>query len=82
MINDELKQYIIDYIDDIKKDLYFFEHQSELNNMRLKYIFKDISKDEVKADHDRLIKIRQICEAYTMMLHIHKSETTDDSMIY
>ena len=82
MINDKMKQSVIDYIDTIKENYYYFEHQKELNNIRLKYIFKDISKDELKADVDRLIKIRQICEVYSMMLYLKKDETTDDSMIY
>jgi hypothetical protein len=82
MINDKMKQSVIDYIDTIKENYYYFEHQKELNNIRLKYIFKDISKDELKADVDRLIKIRQICEVYSMMLYLNKDETTDDSMIY
>ena len=82
MINDNLKQYIIDYIDAIKKDLYYFENQKELNSLRLKYIFKDISNDEFKADYDRLIQIKQICEMYTHLLYHHKNETSDDSIIY
>jgi len=82
MINDKMKQSVINYIDTIKENYYYFEHQKELNNIRLKYIFKDISKDELKADVDRLIKIRQICEVYSMMLYLKKDETTDDSIIY
>ena len=82
MINDNLKQYIIDYIDNIKKDLYYFENKKELNSLRLKYIFKDISNDEFKADYDRLIQIKQICEMYTQLLYHHKNETSDDSIIY
>jgi len=80
MINDNLKQYIIDYIDAIKKNLYYFENQKELNSLRLKYIFKDISNDEFKADYDRLIQIKQICEVYTHLLY-HKNETSNDEHI-
>ena len=68
MINDELKEWIIDYIDDIKKQFYYHNHEVELNRIRNKYIYKDVSKQELTEDHNRLCEIRKICECYTQIL--------------
>ena len=68
MINDELKYYIIDIIDEIMSKLYYHNHEKELNSIRRRYIYKDITKTELKEDHKRLVEIKQMCEVYTQMI--------------
>ena len=69
MINDELKQYIIDFIDGITDKLYYHKHEAELSRLRKKYIYKDICREELVQDHNRLCEIKKVCEYYTMMLY-------------
>ena len=62
MINDRLKQRVIDFIDETIDRKIRKEHLKKLNNLRNKYIFKDVSHDEVIEDVKYLLIIENIKE--------------------
>jgi hypothetical protein len=62
MINDRLKQKVIDFIDDTIQRKIRKEHLKRLNNLRDKYIFKDISTNEVIEDIKYILIIENIKE--------------------
>jgi len=60
MINDRLKQRVIDFIDETIQRKIRKEHLKKLNNLRDKYIFKDISTKEVIEDIKYILIIENI----------------------
>lgn len=60
MINDRLKQKVIDFIDDTIQRKIRKEQLKKLNNLRDKYIFKDISTKEVIEDIKYILIIENI----------------------
>lgn len=60
MINDRLKQKVINFIDETIERKIRKEHLKRLNNLREKYIFKDISTNEVIEDIKYLLIIENI----------------------
>jgi len=62
MITERLKQRVIDFIDDTIQRKIRKEHLKKLNNLRDKYIFKDISTNEVIEDIKYILIIENIKE--------------------
>lgn len=60
MINDRLKQKVIDFIDETIERKIRKEHLKKLNNLRDKYIFKDISTNEVIEDIKYILIIENV----------------------
>ena len=60
MITERLKQRVIDFIDDTIQRKIRKEHLKKLNNLRDKYIFKDISTKEVIEDIKYILIIENI----------------------
>jgi hypothetical protein len=60
MITERLKQRVIDFIDDTIQRKIRKEHLKKLNNLRDKYIFKDISTNEVIEDIKYILIIENI----------------------
>ena len=60
MITERLKQRVIDFIDDTIQRKIRKEHLKRLNNLRDKYIFKDISTKEVIEDIKYILIIENI----------------------
>ncbi len=62
MITERLKQRVIDFIDETIQRKIRKEHLKKLNNLRDKYIFKDISTKEVIEDIKYILIIENIKE--------------------
>ena len=60
MITERLKQRVIDFIDDTIQRKIRKEHLKKLNNLRDKYIFKDISTKEVIEDIKYILIIENV----------------------
>jgi hypothetical protein len=60
MITERLKQRVIDFIDDTIQRKIRKEQVKKLNNLRDKYIFKDISTKEVIEDIKYILIIENI----------------------
>lgn len=60
MINDRLKQKVIDFIDETIERKIRKEHYKRLDKLRDKYIFKDISTNEVIEDIKYILIIENI----------------------
>lgn len=60
MITETLKQRVIDFIDETIQRKIRKEHLKKLNNLRDKYIFKDISTKEVIEDIKYILIIENI----------------------
>jgi hypothetical protein len=60
MITETLKQRVIDFIDETIQRKIRKEHLKKLNNLRDKYIFKDISTNEVIEDIKYILIIENI----------------------
>ena len=64
MINNELKKEVIDYIDNLseptnKLKSTFFQQRERLNKLRDKYIFKDLSYNELRYDVEEIDNIKE-----------------------
>lgn len=68
-INENWKLWIIDFIDYIKDNLFHENYNTELNGLRSKYIFKDISEDIFLTDLKRLKQIKEVCEYRTQFFY-------------
>ena len=64
-INENWKLWIIDFIDYITDKLYYVDYKVELNSLRNKYIYKDISEEIFLTDLKRLKYIKGVCEYKT-----------------
>ena len=60
MITERLKQRVIDFIDETIQRKIRKEHLKKLNNLRDKYIFKDISTKEVIEDIKYILIIENV----------------------
>ena len=68
-INESWKLWIIDFVDYITDKLFHEEYKRELNSIRSKYIFKDISEEVFLKDMKRLKQIREVCEYKTQFFY-------------
>jgi hypothetical protein len=68
-INENWKLWIIDFIDYIKDNLFHENYKTELNGLRSKYIFKDISENIFLTDLKRLKQIKEVCEYRTQFFY-------------
>jgi hypothetical protein len=67
--NENWKLWIIDFIDYITEKLFHENYKVELNVLRSKYIFKDISEDIFLNDLKRLKQIKEVCEYRTQFFY-------------
>ena len=58
--DDKIKLKVITYIDGLQPKLKGTIYHNELNSLRKKYIYKDISLDELKTDVGYLKQIKRI----------------------
>jgi NADPH-dependent 7-cyano-7-deazaguanine reductase QueF len=68
-MKNEWKMWVIDFIDYISEKLYHEDYKKELNSIRNKYIFKDISHKDFITDIKRLKQIKEVCEYKTQFFY-------------
>lgn len=68
-INENWKLWVIDFVDYLTQKLYHEEYKRELNSIRSKYIFKDISEKDFLIDIKRLKQIKEVCEYKTQFYY-------------
>jgi NADPH-dependent 7-cyano-7-deazaguanine reductase QueF len=68
-MKNEWKMWVIDFIDYISEKLYHEDYKKELNSIRNKYIFKDISHQDFITDIKRLKQIKEVCEYKTQFFY-------------
>lgn len=68
-MKNEWKSLVIDFIDYITDKLFHEEYKRELNSIRNKYIFKDISHYDFLSDIKRLKEIKEVCEYKTQFFY-------------
>lgn len=68
-INESWKLWMIDFVDYITDKLFHEEYKRELNSIRSKYIFKDISEEVFLKDMKRLKQIKEVCEYKTQFFY-------------
>lgn len=60
MVKDNHKQKLINQIDNLKEHLFKSIHDRDLNNLRKKYIYKDISLGEFIKDVNYLKELKKL----------------------
>ena len=68
-INESWKLWVITKIDHITTNLYHEDYKVELNSIRNKYIFKDISEEMFLNDIKNLRIIEEACEYKTSFFY-------------